>query len=404
MNATAAATPSSAAYGYGMAAPVAVTTSKGNVTEYLPSAFGEPIEPTDVLGLYMALMEEMSRNGLDASEQKINATRDKIGEAMKELKKQLEEIARRLEEQKDDDDGWGFLGGVVDWVCDAVGDLFEAIGTAIEIGVDFARAPVDIIAGAIKGGNIGQLLQQELDDLTTQGKLSKTIGEAAKGITRFVLDVAKAVTEFSKALMTGQEPTMALVDFGKELWGALEKDILENPAVMEVLGAVAKVAAVALAVATGGVAAVAVGLLILSDINKEYGLAEKAFGKDAGLWVTVGIDVAASVLMSIGTLGADALPGLLGDVQRGASLAGAVVQISGGINTIVDAYEQREIDHMQADAQALMNRLAALQRMLDVLLLELQDRTEGRDRIHKSGAKVAEIQGEAMAAAVYYKA
>jgi len=403
MNTAAAASQSNAAYNYGTA-PAAGTIRKSNVTEYLPSPFSEALEPTDVLGLYMALMDEMARNGLDASEQKINATREKIGEAMKELKKQLEEIARRLEEQKDDDDGWGFLGGIVDWVCDAVGDLFEAIGTAIEVGVDFARAPVDIIAGVIKGGNIGELLEQELDDLTTQGKLSKTIGEAAKGITRFVLDVAKAVTEFSKALMTGQEPTMALVEFGKELWGALKKDILENPAVMEVLGAVVKVAAIALAVTTGGVAAVAVGLLILSDINKEHGLAEKAFGKDVGMYVTVGIDVAAAVLMSIGTLGADALPGLLGDVQRGATLAGAVVQISSGVNTIINAYEQREIDHMQADAQGMMHRLAALQRMLDVLLLELQERTEGRDRVHKSGAKMAEIQGEAMAATVYYKA
>jgi hypothetical protein len=59
---------------------------------------------------------------------------------------------------------------------------------------------------------------------------------------------------------------------------------------------------------------------------------------------------------------------------------------------------------MQANVQGVMNRLAALQRLLDVVLQELQERTEGGDRVQKGGAKIAEIQGEAMAAAVYYKA
>lgn len=389
-------------YGSVVAPPI---VSKSAVTDYLPTAFGEAIEPNDILGLYMALMEEMARNGLDASEKKIEITREKIGDAMKELKKQLDEIARKLREKEDDDDGWGFLGDVVDWVCDAVGDAFEAIGTGLEVAVDVAKGPIDIIVGAIKGENIGKLLEQEVNDLTTQGKLSKTIGEAAKGIVRFVLDVAKAVTEFTKAITSGENPLEALVDLGKNLWGVLKKDILENPAVMEVLGTVLKAVAIAAACVTGGgLAFVAVGLFILSDLNKEHRIAEEVFGEKAGPWVSAGIELAATVVMAVATLGADAAPGLLGDLQQVGALTGAVVQVASGVNTIMNAIDQRELDHMQASAQSIMNRLAALQRMLDVVLSELQERTEGRDRVHKGGAKLAEVQGEGMQAAIYFKA
>jgi hypothetical protein len=387
--------------------PAQVVTSgtKAGVTDYLPTAFGEAAEPSDILGLYMALMEEMARNGLDASEKKVELTREKIGEAMKELKKQLDEIARKLQDKEDDDDGWGFLGDVVDWVCDAVGDAFEAIGTGIEVAFDVAKGPIDIIVGAIKGENIGKLLEQEVNDLTTRGKLSKTIGEAAKGIVRFVLDVAKTVTEFAKATMNGDSPLEALTNLGKDLWGALKEDILENPAVMEVLGTVLKAVAIAAAVVSGGTLAfVAVGLFLLSDLNKEHGIAEEVFGEKAGPWVSTGIELAATVVMAVATLGADAVPGLLGDLQQVGALAGAVVQIAGGVNAVMNAIDQSELDHVHADAQGLMNRLAALQRMLDVVLSELQQRTEGRDRVHKGGAKMAEIQGEAMEAAIYYKA
>lgn len=372
----------------------------------MPTVFGQAAEPNDVLGMYMALMEEMARNGLDASEKKIEVTREKIADAMKELKKQLDEIARKLREKEgDDDDGWGFLGDVVDWVCDAVGEVFEVIGTGIEFGVDVIKGPLDILVGAIKGEELGRLLEQEFKDLTTQGKISKTIGEAAKGIAHFVADVGKAVGDFVTAIANGDNPLDALRELGSDLWGALKKDIIENPAVMEVLGTALKAIAIAAAAVTGGaLAIVAVGLFVLSDINKEYGIAEEAFGKEAGGWVSLGIDLAATAVMTIATFGANAAPGLLGDLQQASALTGAVLQIAAGVNTVMNAIDQRELDHMHADAQALMNRLAAFQRLLDAVLIELQERTEGRDRVHKGGAKMAEIQGESMQAAIYFKA
>lgn len=376
---------------------------KAAITDHMPATFAEAVSPSDVLGMYMALMEEMSRNTLDASEHKVEVTREKIAQAMAELKKQLQEITRKLQEREDDDD-WGFLGDVVDWVCDAVGEVFEVIGTGIEVAIDVARGPIDIIVGALKGENIQRLIEQELTDASSQGKLSKTIGEAGKGIARFVLDVAKSVVEFGKALSTGQDPFTALAGLGKDLWGALKHDILENPAVMEVLGTVLKAVAIAAAVMTGGALAfVAVGLMLLSDMNKEFGLAEKAFGKEAGGWVSVGLEVVAAVCMAVATLGADAVPGLLGDVQQVASTAGAVLQVANGVNTVVNAIDQRELDHMTTNAQAIRLRMAALQRMLDVALSELSERVEGRDRVRKGGAEAAQIQGEALAAAVYYK-
>lgn len=403
MTAAACAQPArTGTYQY-IAASGPTSSSKACVTDHMPSVFAAAVAPSDVLGMYMALMEEMSRNSLDASEHKVEVTREKIAQAMAELKQQLQEITRKLREQEDDD--WGFLGDVVDWVCDAVGEVFEVVGTGIELAVDFARGPIDIIVGALKGENIQRLVEQELTDVSTQGKLSKTVGEAGKGLVRFVLDVVKSVAEFSKALSTGQDPLTALSGLGKDLWGALEHDVLENPAVMEVLGTVLKAVAIAAAVMTGGALAfVAVGLMLLSDMNKEFGLAEKAFGKEAGGWVGVGLEVVAAVCMAVATLGADAVPGLLGDAQQVASTAGALLQVANGVNTVANAIDQRELDQMTLNAQAIRLRMAALQRLLDVALQELSERVEGRDRVRKGGAEAAQLQGQALEASVYYKA
>lgn len=120
--------------------------------------------------------------------------------------------------------------------------------------------------------------------------------------------------------------------------------------------------------------------------------------------MSVGLEVAAAVCMAVATLGADAVPGLLGDVQQAASTAGAVLQIANGVNIVVNAIDQRELDHMTANAQAIRMRMAALQRLLDVALSELSERVEGRDRVRKGGAEAAQVQGEALAASVYYKA
>ncbi len=368
----------------------------------LPSPLASAASPNDVLGLFMAMMEEMARTGIEGSRNKIDANRERLAEAMKEFKKQLEEIARKLEEAKEDDGGW--FGDIVDAVCGAVGDFFSAIGAGIEFVVDTVRAPIDIAVGLLKGENIGALLEQEVKDLTTQGKLSKTIGEAAKGLAKLVLELEKAVVDFAAALAKGENPIDAIAQLGKDVWGAVEKNVLENPAVMEVLGTVLKAVAIAAAVMTGGaLGAVAVGLFILSDMNKEYGIANEVFGQEAGKWVSLGLEVAAAVCMAVCSLGAEGLPELLGDVQQVAAYGGALLQVAGGINTILDALDQRELDHMNANLQAIMNRMAALQRLIDAVLTELSEKVEGRDRMRESGFDAAQIQGEGLEAAVYLR-
>lgn len=371
----------------------------------LPEPLTDASEPTDVLGMVMVLMEEMARLGTDHSQQKIEANRDLQTKAMAEFQRKIEEAIRKQEQQKKEaDDGWGIFGEIVDAVCDFVGTIVgEVVGPLVEHVVDVVRAPLDIAVGLCKGEALVDLLEQEVNDLESQGKLGKTVTEAVKGVVNFVKDVVNAVTGFLEALTTGENPILALADLGEDVWNALCTNVLENPAVMEVLGVVMKVVAIAGTVVSGGILGpIAVGLYVLSELDQHFGLAEKAFGEEVGKWVSLGVQVAAAVVGAIASVGTDLGP--LSDVHQALSWTGAGVQLASLTNSVIDAAHERELAHNAADIQGIKNRLAQLQRMMEALLAELQERVEGRDRVRETGLSVGQIQGEALEASVYLKA
>jgi hypothetical protein len=374
-------------------------------TPPLPEPLTEAGEPTDALGMFMLLMEEMARLGTQYSQTKIEANRELQAEAMAEFQRKIDEAIRKSQEQaKEADDGWGIFGDIIDAVCDFVGTVVgEVLGPVVEHVIDVVRAPLDIAVGLCKGQALVTLMEQEARDIESQGKLGKTVTEAVKGLVTFVKDVVNAVTGFLEALSAGENPLDALIDLGEDAWNALCTNVLENPAVMEVLSVVAKVVAVAATLASGGILGpLAAGLYLLSELDQQFGLFEKAFGEEAGRWVAVGVQLAAAVVGTIASLGTDL--GALGSVQETLGYVAAGVQIASGVNNLIEAGVDRDLAHNSADLQGLMNRMAQLQRFMDTLLAELQERVEGRDRVREGGLRVAQIQGEGLDAAVFLKA
>ncbi len=279
----------------------------------------------------------------------------------------------------------------------------KILGPLVEHVIDVIRAPIDIVVGLCKGEALVDLMEQEVSDVESQGKLGKTVTEAVKGIVNFVKDVVNAVTGFLEAITTGQDPLDALASLGEHAWNALCTNVLENPAVMEVLGVVMKVVAVAATLASGGILGpIAAGLYILSELDQNFGLFEKALGKDVGKWVSVGIQLVAAVVGAVASVGTDL--GVLGDVQQVLAYVGVGVQIASGVNNLIEAGVDRDLAHNAADLQGIMNRMAELQRMMETLLDELQERVEGRDRVRQSGVKISQIQGEGLESSVYLKA
>lgn len=383
--------------------PLYVATTP--TSQSLPPPTTEAGQPTDAIGMLMVLMEEMARLGTDHSEAKIKANRDVQAEAMAEFQRKMEEAIRKQEEKKKEaDDGWGIFGDIVDAVCDFVGTVVgEIIGPVVEHLVDVVRAPFDIVVGLCKGEALVDLLEQEVNDLQTEGKLGKTVTEAVKGVVNFVKDLVNAVTGFLEALTNGENPLSALADLGTDAWNALCNNVLENPAVMEVLGVVMKVVAVAATLASGGILGpLAAGLYILSELDQHFGLFEKAFGEDVGKWVSAGVQLVAAVVGAVATAGADL--DARGTIQETVSYVAIGVQLGSSVNNLIEAGRDRELAHDMADLQGIMNRMAQLQRMMETLLQELQERVEGRDRGREGGLKLVELQGEGLEAAVYLKA
>jgi hypothetical protein len=355
--------------------------------------------------MFMALMEEMARLGTDHSEAKIEANRDRQAAAMQEFQRKIEDAIKKQQEQrKEADDGWGFFGDIVDAVCDFVGTIVgEVLGPVVEVVVDVVRAPFDIVVGLCKGEALVDLLNREASQLESQGKMSKTVTEAVKGVVDLVKDVVNAVGGFLEAVTNGEDPLSALADVGKDLWNAICTNVLDNPAVMEVLGVVMKVVAVAGTLVSGGILGpLATGLYLLSELEQKFGICEKALGGEVGGWVSAGIRLVAGVVAAVASAGTDTH--VLSDAQTVLGYVGAGVALASGANSMLDAAAERDLAHNTADLKGIMNRMAALQRTLEVLLDELQERVEGRDRTREGNRQLMQLSGEGLEASVYLKA
>ncbi len=349
-------------------------------------------EPSDVLGMLMAMMERMASQGVKESTQSIQANQDKLEKALEKFQAKLEEIARKAE-KKEKNDGWGFLGDVCSAVCDFVGDAFgECFGNLTDFAVDLVRCNFDIVVGLIKGENFGDLLAQELKDMGTKGKVGDTVHGAMRGITDFYRDLGNALTGAAEALANGKNVGEALKDLGGDMWSSFVNNIIENEDVMEVLGAIVKTVAVAGAVASGGaLGLVAAGLFALAAVDEQTNACDCLFGDKAGKWVSLSLNVAAATCLGFAAANST---GLLKSLHTATTIVSGTLSVGQGIHMIEVAAEQREAKRDSADLQELMNWMAQLQRVIDGLLGEAEEKTENRDRIREGGAELYQLQGE----------
>ncbi len=339
----------------------------------------------DPLAEMMAIMQRLSATSLAQTSRRIELTQERLDEALDELLEKLAEAAEEAKKKKDSGGGlFGWVSKVVTAVVDFAVDLGgDVLGSSADFGVDLLTAPFDIIAGLIKGGSLDQLLRAELEQLGEDGTVAEKFDQFVEGVGKFAADVfvfLHAHWGVLEAGLRGENLVDALKLHGGNLYDSFIENCVENEAVWEVTSYALKGLAVASAVASGGaLSLVAVGLVLLSEINKRYDLANEIFGPEVGAYVTLGIEVAATVVLACA---AGDLEGL-GDLQNAGAMiknVTAVIQGTVGIVKALRDYQEalKLADALddQADLLEISNRMSMLQRLLETLLDDFEDQTE----------------------------
>lgn len=365
---------------------------------------------SDTLAMLMEMMQSLAQQTIEGKSLEIQKTQNSLTQAVEELSKKLQEAAREAAEAAANNDDEGFFGSVckmvdavADWVGEAVGTV---AGKVADFSVDLVMAPADIIAAMVQGQSFAQALSTVGDNLASDGHVAGTVKGFTSGVTKFMADVA----EFSVAYLAVIEAGVR----GDNVWDALKgqfenlahsfmENLVRNPSVMEVTGWALKGLAVATALASGGtLGLVSVVLFALSELNQRYGIAEKVLGPENGKLVSLGLEVASTCFMLYAGGSFDNL-----DLQQTTDVikgAAAIVQGSVMIGGAIDGYMEAnkvadEIDQT-AETQSLMNRIARLQRMLESLIDELDDKVEQHQRSQKTASSLFQIQGATFEASV----
>lgn len=375
----------------------------------LPEPVLEPASPQDVMGMVMTLMNQMSMSSMAETEHRIQVNHERLAQAVAELSQRLHEA---IEEAKKS--SGHHHGGMFGWVSDAIDEVTAVVskvigkvaGLVADLTVDVVMAPFDIIAGIIKGDGLGKLLQQELYDLSHDGAVSAHVQGFARGAARFIGDLEKFAHSYAAMIEAGLRGENMLDEMkaqAKQLWGSFVDNVVKNPDVWEVTSFVLKASAAVVAIGSGGTLALfGVALVALSELDKRYHIADAVFGKQAGPWVSMGLEISASLLMGLGV-------GMTtGDVSTTAKwvegIAGSVagvMSVAKGINDAIERYQQAHELDGQAELLELSNRMQRLQRVLDALIDELQRKSEQHQRIFKAGQQLYQIQGQTHEAAVF---
>jgi hypothetical protein len=375
----------------------------------LPEPLLTSRSPTDLLGMMLALTESMNTASANQTEQQIRNNQAKLSQALDDFNAKMTEAlhkAQAAQTKHDNGDGlFGFIGDALDAVCDFVADVIgTVVGTVVDFVYDIALAPLDLIKGLLEHQSLRQILESRGEAFTHNGGVAKTIDECAHGVMQFVADLVKfAATALAvvEAGLTGHDIGQALKSQCQGVLDSLKENILDNAAVMKVVGVVLKVVAVAASTVSCGVLApIAVGLFILSELDQHIGLAKAIFKDEkTAAWVSLGVKLAAAVCMAAAG-GGGGLSGVAGAVADAAVIVSAV---SAGVQAARTFAEQNRVadnvDH-QAETQDIMNRMSRLQRVIDTLLEELGNHVDDRERTFKDGAQLYRTEGATLEAAV----
>jgi hypothetical protein len=208
-----------------------------------------------------------------------------------------------------------------------------------------------------------------------------------------------------EAGVTGENVFDALKLQAGNLAGSFKTNLLENEAVWEVTSYALKAVAVAGALGSGGtLAGVSIALFALSELEQRHQVATKVFGEKAGPWVSAGFELATTVLVGAAGVGGLQKLGDFGDVASILKSTALIVQGAILGHQAYAEYKDRmqgadELDQ-QAELQGAMNRMSRLQRMIESLLGELEDKTQDRQRFFEGARQVYATQGAALEATI----
>lgn len=392
--------------------PVVLTSPQASIAGLHPPILAG-LGPDDALGQMLFAIQRSGENNMAMTETRIQSARQAVREQLDKFMEQLQaslDAAKKAEE----DDG-GLFGDIIDFIGDALGAI---VGTIADFAWDTITLPIDVAADIVTHlddpGSILSSIKGDLLDLVRNGDVADSVSGFTSGIVKFTGDVAtfaaRLATEMTEAAVTGKNVWDAVKGEAARLWDSLKTNILENPQFWEVMSVVGKAAAVAGAVLSGGtLACVAVGLLVLSEVDKRTGFIESAVGKDAAPWVRLGIGLAAMVCTGFSAFssggadlgsGFDSLSPAVHTVQGATTLIEGVGTIYQGYRIIEDSQQRADDLDRKADMQATLNRMQQLQRMVTDLLDLLRDQNEDQKTDRGLASDLVQTQAATNSAAI----
>jgi hypothetical protein len=360
----------------------------------LPKPLMAGLEPHDALSLLLMSVERSSQISMGATEDKIRATRADIHE---QLDKYLEQLRAALQAADDDDGGW--FGNLIGSIADVVGAV---VGAVADVWCDYVMLPVDVTIDLGKSIATSQslwtALQSDLEDFGKTGEAGQAVKGCTAGVAKFAAELAAFGAKLSLALSKASVGSGDLLDSIKgdlkQLGNSFDKNILSNPDFWKVMGAVAKAAAVAGTVATGGaMGVVAVCLLAALELDKQTGFIEQAVGADAAPWLRVGLGLAAAVCGGLSGSGGSDGSDVLRAIDQVNGVAAGVRTIGLGIKSYIDDNKHADELDRQGDLMGTLNRMRQLQRLCEDLIDVLADKSKDHSTQQGQASTLYQTQG-----------
>jgi hypothetical protein len=382
--------------------PAPGTTDPAAPVLPLPSILGS--EPRDALGQMLAMMERMGQLSTSHTEQRILEKQKEARECLQEFLRKLAESIAAAKRAADEEDDGGFFSDVADCVSDIAGAI---VGTFVDFVKDSVEAPFELTVGLAKNLTDPQgflaVMKGQVIELSTNGETADTVKGFTRGVVKFSADLANFGTKFAEALARGLDPEAAWESVkadAEQLWKSFQTNILENPDFMEVAAAIAKAAAVAGAVTSGGTLAwVAVAVFLICEADNRYGFVEDVVGKEAAPWVRAGMQIAAAALLA-GAAASGEGQAVLKWIQGGTAAFGGASQINAGIRMLEEGDRRADELERQADIKAILNRMHQVQRLLDSLLELLEEQVDDRRTNIEIGGRLVQTQAATEASTV----
>jgi hypothetical protein len=328
----------------------------------LPSPTLEALDPSDPMGQLMAMLERMNELSTRQTERELKQAGEQMKEQLDKFLKLMADAIRRAQQAGKKKKKKGFFKKLSSSICNSV-------------------------ASAV-GGTLGKALAT----VTMSPSLEKKIEGFTRGALQFSADLAAFNAKLAIALASdGPDFEKAWDDVkaeAKELWGSFQENCLENPDFMEIVGYVAKAAAVAGAIGSGGaLAPVAIGIIVALEVDSRTNFIEDTFGEEAAPFIRGGLAVGAAVIVGSGDSGA-----AVKYLQAGTAVIQGASDVNAGIKMLEEGKRQaRELNH-QADLMETLNRMQQFQRLIDDLLAEMEDHAENKNRNRQLSTGIVEVQ------------